>query len=384
MAEFEGFDVPEDREFGAVKATEAQKRAVPIPRREPRTREVFGPQPEVFGPQRQQRQPPQETSYQRDILANSPLATLPPDVQNNLTMAKTWYEIAMHPASGEFEKALGFAHLEDLDTTPKEEDADVSQPAHERRDTGFTDEEAGRPIPSFDPPFARQNPSTFPSMSGPDEPAGRFDVLTRAGDLIGGARRFITGRGGRDVERGQELLGEIFADPRIQLTDTAKQELEKIIVTEGDPIKSTSIGSFSPEGASGGRGITVEKGQPPSVLLHELGHSWWTRRLANTPSADAREAEEQFLSTFNEALRQQTKPELEGSDPQVKLTGVVEDLVSEGEDRATNPREVFATIVEIFSTDPDDLHPILRPWFNGLLEFSKPVETIKSAPAHRR
>lgn len=117
MAEFEGFDVPEDREFGAVKATEAQKRAVPIPRRESRTLDI---------PEPQQRQAPsQGTSYERDILANSPLATLPPDVQNNLTMAKSWYEIAMHPASGEFEKALAFAHLEDLDTTPADTEKDT-------------------------------------------------------------------------------------------------------------------------------------------------------------------------------------------------------------------------------------------------------------------
>ena len=114
--------VPE-RPFGAVKKTEEELSAVPLPRRQP-----SGVDTDLQVPQQQA--PQQDTSYERDILANSPLASLPVDVQNNLTMAKTWYEIAMHPASTEFERSLAMAHLDDLggpQPTDKTEEPDVTR-----------------------------------------------------------------------------------------------------------------------------------------------------------------------------------------------------------------------------------------------------------------
>lgn len=111
----EPFETPE-RPFGAVKKTEEELQAVPIPREQPDT------SVNLAAIQAQGQQAISENSYQRDILAESPLATLPMDVQNNLTMAKNWYEIAVHPASTEFERALAMAHLEDLDTQPQEEE----------------------------------------------------------------------------------------------------------------------------------------------------------------------------------------------------------------------------------------------------------------------
>lgn len=107
------FATPE-RPFGAVKKTEEELQAVPIPRRQSSSAAL---------PQQQQAQPnvTNEGSYERDILADSPLATLPVDVQNNLTKAKLWYEIAMHPASGPFERTLAMAHLDDMDVSQEDD-----------------------------------------------------------------------------------------------------------------------------------------------------------------------------------------------------------------------------------------------------------------------
>ena len=117
MADLGG--VPE-RPFGAVKKTEEELQAVPIPRQQ-------SAQPPA--PPQAQEQPTNVTdeggAYATDILADSPMATLPPDIQNKLTAAQRWYEIAVHPAATQFERELAMAHLNDMDTpTPEEVEAE--------------------------------------------------------------------------------------------------------------------------------------------------------------------------------------------------------------------------------------------------------------------
>jgi len=110
-----------ERPFGAVKETEEQLQSVPIPRRQSTSTSAGQP---PAAPQ--QSNVTNNGRYETDILADSPLATLPMDVQNNLTTAKNWYEIAMHPGATEFERALAMAHYEELEGPKEEEKEDES------------------------------------------------------------------------------------------------------------------------------------------------------------------------------------------------------------------------------------------------------------------
>jgi len=102
------FDVAE-REYGAVKKTEEELQAYPVPRNAPSTT----PTPQIS--------PVSQTisgagdDYELDIKATSPLSTLPVDVQEKAVLAKAWFEIAAHPAATEFEQRLAAYHYDLLE-----------------------------------------------------------------------------------------------------------------------------------------------------------------------------------------------------------------------------------------------------------------------------
>lgn len=96
----------DERPIGAVKETEEDLQAVPIPDREPVTprtgRPPIPPTPGADG-------------AGLDPRATNPYVSLHPDIQNKTFMAKLWFEIAAHPASTDFERALAHAHYDELE-----------------------------------------------------------------------------------------------------------------------------------------------------------------------------------------------------------------------------------------------------------------------------